>query len=65
MQGGIQSLEETIARGVPVVTVPFFSDQEANADKICELGIGQRLNIEDLTKDTLTKKIHEVIDNPM
>lgn len=64
MQGGIQSLEETISRGVPVVAIPFFSDQEANADKICELRIGQRLNIGDLTQDTLTAKIKEVIEDP-
>lgn len=65
MQGGMQSLEETIARGVPVIAIPFFSDQKTNADKICDLNIGQRLTFEDLTKEALTTKIHEVINNPV
>ncbi|XP_063706101.1 UDP-glucosyltransferase 2-like [Culicoides brevitarsis] len=64
MQGGIQSLEETIARGVPVIVIPFFSDQEANAEKVIDLQIGERLNIADLSKELLLKKINLVIEGP-
>uniref|UniRef100_A0A336LZW5 UDP-glucuronosyltransferase n=1 Tax=Culicoides sonorensis TaxID=179676 RepID=A0A336LZW5_CULSO len=63
-QGGLQSMEETIARGVPVVVIPFFADQDTNAEKIQNLGIGQKLNVEDLTEMSLTQKIMEVLNNP-
>uniref|UniRef100_A0A336KE79 CSON009222 protein n=1 Tax=Culicoides sonorensis TaxID=179676 RepID=A0A336KE79_CULSO len=64
MQGGLQSIEETISRGVPVIIIPFFSDQETNANKIINLGIGQKLKAEHLSKSTLMKTIYEVIKNP-
>lgn len=63
-QGGMQSMEETIDRGVPVVAIPFFNDQTANAKKIEGFGIGKRLDLEDLTVDSLKSKIFEVINNP-
>lgn len=63
-QGGLQSMEETIDRGVPVVVIPFFGDQTANAEKIESLGIGKRLSLEDLTTETLKKNIFEVIKDP-
>lgn len=63
-QGGLQSMEETIARGVPVVVIPFFADQDANAEKMKSLGMGKRLNVDELTVDTLKTNILEVIHNP-
>ncbi|XP_063707079.1 UDP-glycosyltransferase UGT5-like isoform X1 [Culicoides brevitarsis] len=63
-QGGGQSMEETIARGVPVVVIPFFADQDANAQKMENLGIGRRLNVNELTVEKLESTIMEVINNP-
>ncbi|XP_063706099.1 UDP-glycosyltransferase UGT5-like [Culicoides brevitarsis] len=62
MQGGLQSMDETIDRGVPVVVVPFFGDQYANAAKIERLGIGRRVNVNEL--DKLEETVLEVIGNP-
>ncbi|XP_063707080.1 UDP-glycosyltransferase UGT5-like isoform X2 [Culicoides brevitarsis] len=64
MQGGLQSMEETIDRGIPVVVIPFFGDQAANAEKIEDLGIGKKLNLEDLSYNSLKSCISEVIENP-
>lgn len=63
-QGGFQSMEESIARGVPVVCIPFFGDQEFNAKHIEKLGIGKKLFKRDLTVERLRKTIMEVIENP-
>lgn len=37
---GMNSSSETIAKGVPVVAVPFFGDQIDNAERFRELGCG-------------------------
>lgn len=63
-QGGLQSMDETIARGVPVVVIPFFADQDANAQKMKNYGMGKRLNVDELTVDKLEANILEVINNP-
>ncbi|XP_063706098.1 UDP-glycosyltransferase UGT5-like [Culicoides brevitarsis] len=63
-QGGLQSMEETISRGVPVVVIPFFGDQDANADRIVKLGIGRRVNLDELSVEKLEANILEVINNP-
>src|SRR5699024_6836558 len=46
-QGGLQSLEESISREVPLVAMPFMFDQPLNAQRIVDLEIG-------LTVDPLT-----------
>lgn len=64
-QGGLQSLQEAIASYVPLVCVPFFGDQKRiNAPRIVELGLGVRLNRQDVTKDSFKDAILEVIGNP-
>lgn len=63
-QGGFQSMEETLARGVPVVVIPFFADQEFNACQMEKLGVGRKVFKKDLTKDRLNNIILEVIQNP-
>uniref|UniRef100_A0A336MGD5 UDP-glucuronosyltransferase n=1 Tax=Culicoides sonorensis TaxID=179676 RepID=A0A336MGD5_CULSO len=60
MQGGLQSIEEAINREVPLVVVPFFADQVANAFKVAKLGCGVSVIKNELTSDTLFNAINEV-----
>ncbi|VVC99415.1 unnamed protein product [Leptidea sinapis] len=50
-QGGLQSTDEAINAGVPVIGLPMFADQWYNAEKYEHHGIGLQLDIFDLTED--------------
>ncbi|MGW5053535.1 macrolide family glycosyltransferase [Actinokineospora sp. NPDC004072] len=41
---GMNSTMEALQRGVPLIAVPQTPEQEANADRIQELGVGERLS---------------------
>ncbi|XP_070496407.1 UDP-glucosyltransferase 2-like [Chironomus tepperi] len=60
-QGGQQSMEESIDRGVPLIVIPFAVDQNANALRIQKLGIGVPLDIATITKESLKAAIEEVM----
>ncbi|CAH0559279.1 unnamed protein product [Brassicogethes aeneus] len=63
-QGGLQSCDETIINQVPVIAIPFFSDQTTNADTLAKYGMGKYLDYEDITEERLTEYINEVISKP-
>ncbi|XP_026735437.1 UDP-glucuronosyltransferase 2B31-like [Trichoplusia ni] len=60
-QGGLQSTDEAITAGVPLVGVPIMGDQWYNVEKYVYHKIGVRLDLEDITienfKNTLLKVI--------
>nr|XP_023020194.1 UDP-glucuronosyltransferase 1-3-like [Leptinotarsa decemlineata] len=62
-QGGVQSLEEAIANEVPVIGLPFISDQSANVKRMMDRGAGLGLDPNTLTKDDLRNAILEVATN--
>ncbi|CAH1968852.1 unnamed protein product [Acanthoscelides obtectus] len=64
-QGGLQSLEEAIYNGVPVVVLPFFGDQMSNGRKIEDRGIGKTVNHMEsgLDENILRSTILEVLHN--
>ncbi|XP_031329001.1 UDP-glucuronosyltransferase 2B19-like isoform X2 [Photinus pyralis] len=64
MQGGLQSMEEAISGGVPLVGMPFFGDQPLNCMKMVNLGIALSIDTETLTSEDLKKMIIEVAENP-
>lgn len=63
MQGGLQSLEEAVTNGVPLLAIPFFADQFNNAERIAELGIGLQLDFNSITKEPLKSAILKIINN--
>lgn len=62
-QGGLQSAEEAIVKGVPVVGIPFIADQPRNVAAMIKQGLGLRVEFESLTKDVLKEAIMEVAGN--
>nr|XP_023028450.1 UDP-glucuronosyltransferase 2B9-like [Leptinotarsa decemlineata] len=64
-QCGLQSLEEGIFNEVPMVGMPFMWDQPGNAKTLEKKGLGLTVDIMNLTKDSFTKTIMEVISNPI
>jgi glucuronosyltransferase len=61
---GLNSLYETLYRGVPVVALPLFGDQPDNAALIVERGLGLKLDYKSLTADDLYNTIQRVIQEP-
>ncbi|XP_030034161.2 UDP-glucosyltransferase 2 [Manduca sexta] len=59
-QGGIQSTDEAIDAGVPLVGIPFIADQWYNVNKYVELGIGVQLDALTLTADDIVKGVNTV-----
>lgn len=64
-QGGIQSIEEAIRAKVPMLCMPFGGDQLLNADRVHDLKIGRKLNLNELATDNLSKILQDLIENPM
>ncbi|KAI5633119.1 UDP-glucoronosyl and UDP-glucosyl transferase domain-containing protein [Phthorimaea operculella] len=62
-QGGLQSTDEAIIAGVPLIGIPILADQWYNVEKYVHHGIGLKLSIETVNEEQLTNAIKEVIDN--
>ncbi|XP_061712803.1 uncharacterized protein LOC133521750 [Cydia pomonella] len=62
-QGGLQSTDETIIAGVPVVGIPMFGDQWYNVEKYVHHGIGKQINLPDLDEEILKSAIKTVIED--
>ncbi|CAG9856119.1 unnamed protein product [Phyllotreta striolata] len=63
-QGGLQSLQESVVNGIPLIGIPFFGDQITNVNKMVKKGYGLKINRRTITKDILVSAIKEVMDNP-
>lgn len=62
-QGGQQSVEEAIDRTVPMLILPVYGDQFANALRMTRLGVGQHIPLTDLTDIEFRQKIEDLITN--
>ncbi|XP_045506853.1 UDP-glucosyltransferase 2-like [Colias croceus] len=62
-QGGLQSTDEAINAGVPLVGIPMFGDQWYNVELYEYHKIGLKVDMENLTEDNLLKAIKTVIDD--
>lgn len=63
-QGGHQSIEEAVDRGVPMIVIPFFVDQFPNSKRVVNKEIGISLDLNDMTTEIFRKNILTVIENP-
>uniref|UniRef100_A0A1L8E1G5 Putative udp-glucoronosyl and udp-glucosyl transferase n=1 Tax=Nyssomyia neivai TaxID=330878 RepID=A0A1L8E1G5_9DIPT len=61
--GGMGSIAEAKYRGVPLIGVPFFGDQMGNVAAISQEGWAYQLNFDDLTEETFSAALAEVLTN--
>ncbi|XP_026735468.1 UDP-glucuronosyltransferase 2C1-like [Trichoplusia ni] len=60
-QGGLQSTDEAISAGVPLIGVPMLGDQWFNVERYVYHKIGVRLDLDDITVENFKSNIHKVI----
>jgi zeaxanthin glucosyltransferase len=61
---GVNTALECLAQGVPMVAIPIGFDQPGVAARIAYHGVGEFVEVEDLTADRLSKLIQTVLGNP-
>src|SRR5262249_48863902 len=61
---GLNTALESLAAGVPMVAIPIGYDQPGVAARIAHHGVGEFLEIEDLTVDRVRELIEKVLHNP-
>ncbi|SDP42204.1 N-glycosyltransferase [Actinopolyspora xinjiangensis] len=59
--GGFSGVREAMSSGVPMVVVPMFAEQPANADRVEQLGVGKRIDVEDISHDSLRTTVGTVL----
>lgn len=62
-QGGLQSTDEALTAGVPLVAIPMLGDQWYNAEHYEHFQIGKKVLMETITEEILTNAIHTVIED--
>jgi glucuronosyltransferase len=62
-QCGLQSFQEAVYHGVPILGIPFFADQKYNAKKIATEEIGLHLPFHELTKEKLLTSITAIFND--
>ena len=61
--GGLNSISEAFAYSVPMVVIPFVSDQPVNAEFVEKLGVGKRLEYALIDKVVLNDTVLSVMEN--
>ena len=62
--GGLLSTTETIYHGVPILAIPVFGDQHLNAKAAVKNGYGLMLPYPEITEESFTQNIREILNNP-
>lgn len=58
------SCTEAVYRGVPVLGIPFYGDQPANTANFVNAGFGLRLLFDELTEESFTEVIQNILNDP-
>jgi len=61
--GGMNSVNEALYYGVPLLIVPMAADQPIVAGRVAELGAGKTLNRETLTAEEMRDSVTELLGN--
>jgi zeaxanthin glucosyltransferase len=61
---GLNTALESLALGVPMVAIPISYDQPGVATRIAYHGVGEFIEVDNLTIDGLHKSIHKVLGSP-
>lgn len=58
-------MQESIYVNKPMIGIPFFGDQHMNVKRMVTLGYGVKISKHNITKESVSEAILEVITNPM
>lgn len=61
--GGMFGNFEAIARGVPLLVIPFFADQHRNAFRVVKMGYGKSMSFGDMTIESFNEVVQEIVTN--
>uniref|UniRef100_A0A4W5JGK0 UDP-glucuronosyltransferase n=1 Tax=Hucho hucho TaxID=62062 RepID=A0A4W5JGK0_9TELE len=61
--GGTHGIYEGICNSVPMVMLPLFGDQGDNVHRMAVRGVGEVLNLFDVTSDKLVEALNKVIND--
>jgi zeaxanthin glucosyltransferase len=61
---GLNTALESLAQGVPLVAIPIGYDQPGVAARIAHHGVGEFVEVEDLTVEGLSQLIQGVLNDP-
>jgi glucuronosyltransferase len=61
----MQSFQEAVYHGVPLLGIPIFGDQKYNARKIATERIGLHLPFQEVTKEKLLTSITAILSDSM
>ena len=61
--GGMNSVSEALYYGVPMVVIPFVSDQPVNARCVEKLGVGKILTYSEVNKMSMKESVLSVLSN--
>lgn len=59
--GGMNSVSEALTAAVPMVVIPFSSDQPTNARSVEKLGVGRKMDYTSVDKNSLKSTIFSVL----
>ena len=60
---GLGGIYEAVMTGTPVITIPLFSDQQANAAVLHYRGVGVDLNLKTVTKELVLAALNTIIND--
>ena len=61
--GGMNSVSEALTAAVPMVVIPFSSDQPTNACSVEKLGAGKKMDYSSVDKDSLQDTVLSVLND--
>lgn len=61
--GGLNSVQEAVYHGVPVLGLPFGTDQKLNMRRAIDDGYASKLAWTEISQETLTSAIIELLYN--
>ncbi|XP_041986603.1 UDP-glycosyltransferase UGT5-like [Aricia agestis] len=62
-QAGLQSTDEAITAGVPLLAFPVLGDQWYNAEKYERHGIGKKYLFEEISEEVVKNSVEEIIED--
>ncbi len=61
--GGVGTLAQALAAGIPQLIIPHALDQPANAVRVTDLGAGDYLPVKEVDESALIEKLTSLLDN--